>query len=271
MKGRLRKRIRPDVGSQEEESEKELPKTEQLAHECCICGKVYARKFKLSQHQRLEHTIIINRQCLGCMNTRKGDPLWREKKAQAWGNKPQPTAEEMRRYLSSLVHEINPRPQRHQIIFNSKCQAYHQCTVCFKIMIRCWHNQGHQHQHGDTGVPATLGFQCEDCMQLFKNKKTMQRHRSHTCPALSHDMAEMVSMKNRCEWCFRLMPSERLWKRHLLCHGSLIRSLSGTATTTTSTSASKTKTRSTCTSTTATTATTSTTTTKTTSFSSSCQ
>ena len=39
-------------------------------------------------------------------------------------------------------------------------------------------------------------------------------------------MSEIVAMKYRCEWCYRLMESEKSLKSHIDTHRALIRSLS---------------------------------------------
>ena len=144
------------------------------------------------------------------------------------------TKEDNDRYLASLVHEINKDCQRHQIIFSATGQAFHQCTVCFEVLPRCWDNWEHQRRkHTENDVHAAIGFQCEGCSQLFKTQKTLQRHSSHTCLALLQNISDIMSMKNRCELCFRLLPSEKRWKKHLeVCRLSIgSKSSSTTATT----------------------------------------
>ena len=122
--------------------------------------------------------------------------------------------------LTQLVNVIKS-------FFSSTGQASHQCTVCFKIFSRCWDSQHHQSQeHSETDVHAELGYQCKMCSQLFKTPKTLKRHSSLNCVALSQNMSEIVAMKYRCEWCYRLMESEKSLKSHIDTHRALIRRLS---------------------------------------------
>ena len=204
---RLRKRTRtPAVDHQSTQEEKNDQKSEQLAHVCESCGKVYSREYKLRQHERSEHRIEIVRQCRVCF----------------------------------LPHYCLP----HHIIFTAKGQARHQCLVCFKVLTRCMANFEHQREvhgidpfkgsvvHGDAGVPVTKGIQCKECLQLFKDHKTLNRHKTHTCPALSRNIAEILSIENRCEFCFWVTPTER---RVCNCEARIKRETKTTAATTATT------------------------------------
>ena len=221
LKQRLRKRNRAPEG---EHCDEQKPK-EHLAHKCTVCGKIYSRKYKLKQHERLEHHIRIGRQCLVCMHHYKSDPLWKEKYKKVLGNKKIMSEQDEEIFQASLSKEIDIIPQRHQIIFRIPYgQASHQCTVCFKMLARCEDNWQHQREHNDTDVHAKIGFQCEVCSLILKNRKTLQRHTARTCPALSIWMPQMLpeSTKYRCQMCFRLEPNEKQYKKHFDSHRSLV-------------------------------------------------
>ena len=208
----------------------------QLAHECSLCGEVYSDYYKLKQHERQEHLITIGRQCVHCMNARFYDPLYEEKKKKVIGNKKIVTKEDDKKIEALLVHKPNINPQRHQMVFSSTGQASHQCTVCFKLLPRCWDNSRHQSlEHTETDTHAKLGFQCHGCSQLFKTQITLQRHRSCTCVALSQSLSKIVSMENRCELCFRLFPDKKSMERCLNSHPRRIRPVSRTTATKTTT------------------------------------
>ena len=232
VKRRLRKRIpkseETTESTQEEISEEQQPNDHQLAHECSLCDKVYSRHYRLKQHERQVHSIHVGRQCTVCMEVVGYDPLWREKKKLVIGDKKTVSKEDLEEIDKLLEYTITDTTgQRHQIIFSSTGQASHQCTVCFKIFSRCWDSQHHQSQeHSETDVHAEIGYQCKMCSQLFKTPKTLKRHSSLNCVALSQNMSEIVAMKYRCEWCYRLMESEKSLKSHIDTHRALIRRLS---------------------------------------------
>ena len=63
LKRKLRDRTRTpavDPPSNQEDDDKET-KSENLAHACGVCGKVYSREYRLRQHERLEHHVRIER------------------------------------------------------------------------------------------------------------------------------------------------------------------------------------------------------------------
>ena len=193
VKTRLRKRKR--TGDEASHSPPATPgdhddmeNSEQLAHECGICKKVYSREYKLSQHERLVHYIKVERQCSVCMTPCE---------------------------LSS--GEIDKTPQRHHIVFSSTGKASHQCTVCLGLLSSCVQNAIHQSEkHNETDIPIKMGFQCAGCSRIFTAKNSLKRHTAYACPA--QDMSNILGMKFRCQLCYELAPNEKCWKRHLESH-----------------------------------------------------
>ena len=53
----LRKRTRTPTVDHPSTQEEKDEKSEQLAHVCGSCGKVYSREYKLRQHERMEHHV----------------------------------------------------------------------------------------------------------------------------------------------------------------------------------------------------------------------
>lgn len=217
LKGRLRNRRTEDSAQSNSlvRHDQERSDDQQLAHECGLCGKIYSREYKLKQHERLVHHIQIGRQCHKCMNCLLTDPVWREKENEAWNNK-----RLGKPYNLQLTIEpprvIEKTYHRHQLVLSAKGQAYHQCTVCFKILDQCWSNWKHQKDHHSDTVPVKMGYQCKQCSRLYSSQKSLQKHCTQTCPILSQPAAS--SSEYRCEWCLRLYDNKKRYENHLKIH-----------------------------------------------------
>ena len=121
-----------------------------------------------------------------------------------------------------ILPYTNPSPReketfkRHQIVIDGNGQSWHQCTLCFSMSKVCTDNVGHQiMKHSVTDVPETKGYQCPDCLKLFRSRRNQRRH-SSPCQTLSWKLVAEVSSPYRCDACWWLCSSEEEYEKHWL-------------------------------------------------------
>ena len=133
-------------------------------HSCGTCGKTFSRPDTLRSHQITTHQlgvertdmtdIVVSRQCRHCKDWMLPDPLSLGKEKKCKG---------LPHNLPPVLPPILPDPtwRRHQIIVIASGKAYHQCTVCLKLMDNCgWHHMHQLKRHSPTTEPLKKGYQC---------------------------------------------------------------------------------------------------------------
>lgn len=199
---------------------------------CQTCEKKFSRPDTLQAHERSAHiefgmekddmiVIEISRQCHRCEGWVLSDPLrneyFRELRKQRLG---------LPHILPSVLppSQSDTTWQRHQIIISTGGTAYHQCTVCYKLLKGCPNHREHQKKcHTPAIEAAKKGYQCPKCSRLFSCRKTLKKHCSKTCPALSENFLETLSSPYRCNICFKHCKNSKGFKNHQTTHSAAAR------------------------------------------------